>query len=555
MKKYTFYDTHCPPELITPRLKAVNPVCLDILYKRGIRTPEAMEAFLFPSLTAALHSQTPMADADKAVTILSGAVKRRLPVAIYHDYDADGVTAAAIALDALRRLGLPVYLYCNDRVRGGFGINAAGVEEIMREHPDTKILMTVDNGVTGIEGVARAKELGLTVIVTDHHEPDAVLPAADAVVDNKRKDGPEGQDKNCCGAGVAWKLMLALYSRLGMDVSPIMNLLDIAALGTVADVVPLLGDNRVIVQEGLKLINAGKRPFFRVFSNVMDLQSVDSMTIAFRIAPMINAVSRMGHDVKPVVRTLLCEDEETLKGDIIEMSNINEERKAATARAASLAEKAVRLDGKAAIIFRDASIPEGIVGIVAGQLKETYLLPCVVLTQTKDGNWKGSCRSPEGFHLKEALDTCAEYLVAYGGHAKAAGVTVRADDFEAFQKRFEELAMAKSDNGRFFVQTPIDAVLPSSAYTEQMVRELRVLEPYGEGFPAPLFGLRASIVETRYMGNEKQHVKYMDDTGLAVIQWNAGDAARARRAPPAKFVGTPSLNSWNGNVSVQFIVS
>jgi len=554
-KKYVYSDEHCPAELVTEKLRAVNPVVLDILYKRGIRTPAEMEEFLFPSLSASIRRHPPLLDMEKAVALLSAAVKEKLPVGIYHDYDVDGITAGAVVKRALEPLGVPVGLYCNDRIHGGFGINAAGVDELLARYPDTKVLMTVDNGITGVEGVARAKERGLSVIVTDHHEPNDVLPAADAVIDHKRKDEPETQDKNCCGAGVAWKVMLNLYIRLGRDVTPVMDLLDIAALGTIADVVPLRGDNRAIVQEGLRLINEEKRPFFRMFKEVMELQSVDSQTIAFKLAPMINAVSRMGYDTEPAVELLLSNDEEQLRTGIVRMSDINEERKAETAREVKAAVDAVKDADVRAIVYRDESFQEGIVGIVAGQLKEEYGVPCIVLTKAADGNWKGSCRSPEGFPMKEALDKCAEFLTSYGGHAKAAGVTVRASDYEAFKARIEELAAERAKAGDIQETATIDVVLPASAFTEEVVRELRILEPYGEGFPTLLFGLTATVVDTRYMGSEQQHVKYIDDTGLSIIRWNGGESAKARPAPPRKFVGYPSLNSWNGTVSVQFIAS
>lgn len=298
--KYTYTKIERPAVPLPARLAAVDPICLDILYNRGIQTPEAMENFLFPSLLKQLKSHPPMLDMDKAVAILKDVVSNKYTVTIYHDYDVDGVTAGVTALSGLTQLGVPANHYCNDRITGGFGINAAGVDDIMSKFPETKVLLTVDNGIAGIEGVARAKELGLTVIVTDHHEPGSELPAADAVIDHKRADEPDAQDKNCCGAGVVWKLLLELYSTIGRDVTPVLDLLDIVALGTIADVVPLVGDNRAIVQEGLKRINAGNRPFFRSCLEVLEKDSIDAMTVAFRIAPMINAVSRMGNDASQV---------------------------------------------------------------------------------------------------------------------------------------------------------------------------------------------------------------------------------------------------------------
>ena len=415
----------------------------------------------------------------------------------------------------------------------------------------------MDNGISGIAGVARAKELGFQVVITDHHEPGETLPAADAVIDPKRADEPEAQYKDNCGAGVIWRVMLELYGQLGTDVSPVLAVLDLAALGTVADVVPLTGMNRAIVQEGLRRMNAGDRPFFRVIAQLLELKTIDAQyTIAFRIAPMINAVSRMDRDVSLVGKLLLSDDEEFLREGIVTLDEINQERKDETVREADAAMAAIP-EGydEAGIVVRDASFREGIVGIVAGRLTQAYNRPSIVLTKDKNGNWKGSCRSPEGFQLKEALDKCAKWLVAYGGHARAAGVTVRASDFEAFEREFIRLANEAFPTKDFSSTVTIDAVFPASTYTESMVRELTILEPYGEGFPQPLFGLVADVRDVRFMGAEKQHVKYMDSTGLSIIQWNQGEKARSRTTCPKKFVGHPQLNEWNGNISVQFVAA
>lgn len=554
MKKY-IYDKIIRPEMtLTPRLSAVNPICLDILYRRGFRTAVEMENFLFPSLVGSLKSHPAMLDTDKAVKILIAAATQKLPVVIYHDYDVDGITAAAVTYSCLHWLGVPVNCYCNERSVDGFGICAAGVDNLKAAHPDTKVLITVDNGISGLDGVARAKELGLQVIVTDHHEPDGAMPAGDAIVDHKRPDEPEGQDKNCCGAGVAWKVMLELYMQLGQDVGPVLDALDLVALGTIADIVPLLGDNRAMVREGLKLINEGRRPFFRVAAEILELPTIDEETIAFRLAPMINAVSRMGRDVPAVVRLLLNTNRDELVAGIIALDEVNQERKSETAKESEIALSKIQEDfNKAVIVVRDDGFEEGIIGIIAGQLKERYGLPAAVFAQDRDGNWRGSCRSHDGFHLKQALDECSEYLLAYGGHAKGAGLTVRASDFEAFQAKFEALAAKAAQETPYEEQAVIDTVLSAAAFTEESVRELSILAPFGEGFPKPLFGLIADIVGTRYMGNEGQHVKYTDRTGLSVIQWRQGERARARKNPPAKFVGFPGINVFRGYTSVQFI--
>lgn len=553
MSRYTFTEQHCPETLRTGILKTINPICLDILYQRGFHTSEDMEQFLFPSLMKSIRNHPKFLDTDKAIQHLAMAAEQKSEVTIYHDYDADGITAAAIGKFCLEQLGIQVHLYCNNRITGGFGISTEGIEELLHQYPNTKIVLTVDNGITGLAGVQRAKSAGLTVLITDHHEPGETLPCADAVIDHKRTDEPSNQYRDSCGAGVIWETMLWLYVSMGKDISPVMSTLDLVALGTVADVVPLLGLNRAFVKEGMQLINDGKRLFFRELFAAMELQSVDSRAIGFRIAPMINAVSRMGHDPSKVVDLLLSDNSEFVKAGIAKLDEYNQARKVETDRESRLA-KAQLGDSytEPVIIFKDETFQEGIIGIIAGQLKELYEKPAIVFAKDKDGNWKGSCRSLDGFHLKNALDQCQEYLLSYGGHAKGAGVTVRASDFELFSAKMEQLAR---DAQIPEVLKPIDIVLPASAYTAQMVHELGILEPYGEGFQPPVFGMIADVVDVRYMGQESQHVKYVDKSGLSIILWNQGAQAKLKTKFPRKFVGTPQLNSWNGTISVQFIAS
>ncbi len=540
---------------LTPRLQTVNPLCLDILYRRGMRTPEEMEAILFPSLVRTVKSSPRMLDTDRAVQVLIQARENGSPVTIYHDYDVDGVTSAAICISCMERLGMKVHSYCNDRAVDGFGICPSGIDTMMSQYPDTKVMVTVDNGITGVAGTEHAKKLGLKVIITDHHEPDGVLPDADAVIDHKRLDEPDTQDRTCCGAGVAWKLMLALYNRLHVSIQPVLDALDFAALGTIADIVPLLGFNRAVVIEGLRLINSRPRPFFRVVREMLDLPVIDTEAIGFKLAPMINAVSRMGKPVGPVVRLLLSSDERILHQGILELQEINRVRKEETARELDLVSAMVPPDfDEPLLMVASPDLQEGIIGIVASQLKEKYHVPAAVFALDRRGNWKGSCRSHDGFHLKNALDQCSEFLLNYGGHAKGAGLTVRAGDFDRFRERFMDLARRAAETYPAREEVAIDLVLDAEDLTESMVRQLSVLEPFGEGFHKPVLGLRTrEIVSTRFIGMGERHVKYIDSSGLSVIQWNRGNEARARARPPRKFVGYPSLNVFRGETFVQFI--
>lgn len=552
--KYTYPPAPALKEPLDADLRNINPVCLEILRRRGYIDNQSIRSFLFPKLEDVMQPFTCMG-IEEAVGILEKAVQAKDRIVVYRDYDVDGISAGAIALSCLSNLGASVSHYANARNVDGYGICKNGIENIMHRWPETKVILTVDNGITGIEAITYAKSLGLTVVITDHHEASDQLPPADAIVDLKQK-GETYSFRDLCGAAVSFRVMLELYRKMNKDPGAVVDCLDLAALATIADVVPLVGENRAIVQHGLERIKAGDRPFFRIMNRVCESKNLNSRTIAFIQAPCINAVSRMGADTDVVVDAMLSQDESFIERQLIQCRDYNEERKSRTERQYNLAVSMIDEEhlGSCIVVASD-QFDDGIIGIIAGRLKEQFWRPAVVIAKGKDGVCHGSGRSIEELDLKEALDECDEYLMGHGGHSKAAGLTLAEDKLEDFQKRFEAVADKRLQGVDLRPTKELSACIEEADLTEQLVRDLKLFEPYGEGFPEPIFGLKAQPTAMRFMGTESQHVKFVcANPAASIIGWSRAEKYRKKTSLPTKFVGKPTLNYFNGRTTVAFIL-
>lgn len=552
---YTLSNKHMPMDQLDEELKHVNPVCLDVLCHRGFTTNDQIRGILFPSYQNAIRPLD-CKDKESAIRCLANAIKSGLKIVVYRDYDVDGISAGALAVETLAALGAKVRHYANEREVDGYGICKNGIDIILQRWPDTKVILTVDNGIVANEAIAYAVDKGLTVVVTDHHEPGAELPAAAAaVVDLKRKDEVYPYH-DLCGCGLIFRIMLDLYRYMKRDPSPVFKTVDLVAFATVADVVPLIGENRALVKEGLQLIESGQRPFFKALATVFDVTEISAhYTLAFQFVPTVNSLSRLGSDTDQAVEAMLSSDYDFVETKVKEFQAINKQRKEDTKRQVELA---IEMVGKnstdSAIVICGSEFSAGIVGIIAGRLKEEFWKPVIVLSDAGDGTMHGSGRSIDEFELKEALDKCSSLLMGYGGHTKAAGLTVSTANFEAFKDKFISLANRALAGKDLRPTVELATVLSEDSLTEQLVRDLSILEPYGEGFLEPVFGLTAQPDSVRYMGSENQHVKFTcSKSQLAIIAWNEAEKIRRRTALPRKFIGKPSLNVWKGNVSVQFI--
>lgn len=556
---YIYRETSLPPEVLQDEFVGnLPPVIQKFLAGRGYQDSQEIRG-LFTGNIRDFLGNLPMTDSHKAIALLTQALEQGDIMVVYRDYDCDGCSAGAIAVECLATLGAKIFHYGNERTIDGYGICINGINRILELVPDVKLLMTVDNGIVAHEAIAYAKSKGLTVIVTDHHEMGETLPPADAVVDPKRHDEINSFHE-LCGAGVIFKLLLELYQTLGQDLSPVLRCIDIVAMATVGDIVPLVGENRILVKEGLRAINAGIRPFFREVMKQQDIKTITADSeLAFRIVPMINAPSRMMGNVNTAVEALLGVEGPMLTEQVAYLKSINDKRKLETEKVQRQAAKELEVQGidpetSPVILLSCGEIPDGLVGLVAGRMMNTYYKIVGIFHENAEGHMKGSFRGIDGFHVKEALDKISTgVLLQYGGHAKAAGLSLDKKMFPQFAQEFTALVQEAFPQGSGDAPVYVDVSLHEEDCTVELVELFQSLAPFGEGFRPPLLELSMPDFKVNFMGNDKQHVAYQGLGGMRAIHWRHGD--KERKSPHASelFHGNLSLNHWNSRVSVQFL--
>ena len=516
-----------------------------LLYARGIATEEEAQRFLHPSLSD-LYDPFLLPGMEKTVELLRGAVARGDTILVYGDYDADGVCAASILMETLHEEGASLAYRIPSRHTEGYGLNADAVREIAGK---AKVLITVDCGVSNVEEVALAKELGLTVIVTDHHQPPEVLPEADVVMDPLLGDYPFPY---LCGAGVALKICQALQGMAGVE-----KRMDLAALATVADIVPLRDENRVIVSEGLRRIRNTSRPGLKALISAAGLDaSVTADDIAFRLAPRLNAAGRLG-DAKLGVHLLLTPDSakaEHIAG-LLEQANRTRqslEREMTASAAAQLRLEALA-DAHVVVVSGEDWNP-GLIGLTAGRLCERFHLPAVALSVHGD-TAVGSCRSIPGVNIYRMLSACADLLEHFGGHEQAAGLTVKADRIPLLRERLEQAVASAAPEECFLPSAEYDLAVPFRTWTPETLRMLSVLEPTGCGNPPPLFLLHGAEVQSlRRVGRDGSHLKLsVLDEDLSVVDGIAFGAGETAEESPLKLdlLYRPILNDFRGRTAIE----
>ena len=516
-----------------------------LLRARGITTDGEAERFLHPSL-ADLHDPFLLPGMEKAVGLLRGAIARGETILVYGDYDADGVCAASILLETFHELGASLAYRIPSRHTEGYGLNADAVREIAGK---ARLLITVDCGVSNVEEVALAKELGLTVIVTDHHQPPEVLPEADVVMDPLLGDYPFPY---LCGAGVALKICQALQGMEGVE-----KRLDIAAIATVADVVPLQGENRVIVREGLARIAATARPGLRALLEVSGLTAQPTADdLAFRIGPRLNAAGRLG-DAKLGVHLLLTPDPakaEKIAG-MLEQANRTRQslEREMTASAVSQLSLEALADAHVIIVSGEDWNP-GLIGLTAGRLCERFHLPAVALS-LHGGVAVGSCRSIPGVSIYRMLAACSDLLVRFGGHEQAAGLTVKEENVPLLRERLERVIASSAPEETFLPSAEYDLAVPFRTWTPETLEMLSVLEPTGCGNPPPLFLLQGAEVQSlRRVGKDSSHLKLsVLDEDLSVVDGIAFGAGDIADESPLKLdlLYRPVRNDFRGRVRIE----
>ena len=532
-----------PPFAEATRLAAalgMPPVVADILGRRGYETPEAARAFLAPQLDQ-LHPPEAMPGLAKAAERLVAAARDGEPIVIYGDYDVDGITAAAILWKALRLADAKVRIYIPHRLEEGYGLNLEAVERLAAE--GTRVLVTVDCGISGCDEVARAAALGVDVIITDHHEPDADrLPPALAVV-NPKLPGSPYPFRDLAGAGVALKLAWAIgrtLSRRDRVSEPFRAFLvaatGLAALGTIADVVPLVGENHVLACFGLRALAASDQPGIAALREVgrLDGKAIDAHHIGYVIGPRLNAAGRMGHasDAVELLTTAGPEAALTIARNLDAQNRQRQEiERAILDQAAAQVAETFDPDRDAAIVAAGAGWHTGVIGIVASRLVDKYHRP-TVLIGVGDDQAQGSGRSIPGFHLFQALSACRRHLTTFGGHAMAAGLRLAPEAVEPFRRAFLAHAAGALSPEDLTPRLTVDAEVDPSYLDLETARHLDRLGPFGAGNPRPVFAARRVQVTSppQRIGRRGDHLAmYVTSGGRArrAVGWGMGDLADA----------------------------
>ena len=527
------------------------------LCHRGMKEPAEARTFLHPE-EMPFHDPFMMKDMNAAVSRIGEALAKKEKIVVYGDYDVDGMTATSLLVHNLRALGAVVDYYIPDRKKEGYGFNLKALQSIAEE--GTGLLVSVDCGIASVEDVA-AMAGKLDIIITDHHLPGEKLPPALAVVNPHRKDCPY-PDKNLAGVGVAFKLCQGLWQQLrGEDFQ---GDLELAALGTVADIVPLVGENRKIVKLGLEKLQDSDFLGVRALVEVAGLQdkAITAGHIGFMLAPRLNAAGRLGSG-RDGVRLLLSRDLEESEDLAKQLDSLNGERQAIEAEILASAVEELESqeqdpEDMEAIVVAGQGWNPGVIGIVASRLVEKYYKPTIVLSIQEDGICKGSCRSIEGLHMYEALTACKNELLQFGGHEMAAGLSVRQEKIDSFRRAFQSYAGKTLAQEDYVPKVMVEFEMPPHEVTFQMIEELALLEPYGMSNPKPTFGCRSLRgTEAQTMGAQRQHLKFQVGTSsqpVTALYWNHSAMAPIVNAEELDMVYTPDINEWNGRRSLQCYV-
>ena len=536
------------PAQIPPELAAL-PVprrLLELLVERGIDTPQRIEEYLHPD-RALLHDPMRMQDMDKAVAVIRDSVARGDEIIIFGDYDVDGVTATAILLTYLRKQGAKAGFYIPDRHGEGYGLNMAAIDKIAAH---AKLLITVDCGITCPDEVAHARELGMRVIVTDHHQLGPRLPDCEAVLNPLMGDYPF---RRLCGAGVAFKLVQALGGEEAIE-----SLWELAALATIADIVPLMGENRVIVANGLRAMAQTKRPGLIALmeSAGVDPKNVSSSDVAYRMAPRINAGGRLALASRGV-ELLTTRRIDTAREIAQELDQDNTKRRELELAIFGEADRKVQREidfmTEHAIVVSGEGWNPGVIGLAASRLVEKYKWPTILLSQDGDV-CVGSARSIPGVNIHDAMATCRDLFVRFGGHAQAAGLTIETKNVPEFRRRLSEAIAQQAEPEAFIPTEEFDLELELSEMTEELIDAFSAMQPTGFGNPAPVFCVRGvNTTDVRQIGKEGAHLRMRLSQGSemrSAIGFRMGD--RARSMPEViEAVMALSINVWQDRRSVQ----
>jgi len=545
------------------RKAGVSRILATLLLNRDISSPDSAESFLYPKL-ANMKDPFLIKDMDSAVDLIVNAIGAGKRITIYGDYDADGITATALLVDFFSKLKVPVSFYIPHRLEDGYGLNERAIAGIAEG--GAELLITVDCGISSLSEIDLAQRQGLEVVVTDHHQiPRDFQPICPTI--NPLRPDSAFPFRDLSGVGLAFYLAIGIRSHLRdrgffnrVPEPDLRRYLDLVALGTVADIVPLAGENRVFVKNGLAVLMGGSRPGIKALRKVSGIREDQVLTtddIAFRLAPRLNALGRL-ESAASAVRMLTTGRESEAESIAQRMDYLNSQRQAIEGRISlecrEKIERMANLDTRRTLVLFDPKWHRGVVGIVASKIVERYYRPTLILAL--EGEFlRGSGRSIEGFNLYEALSDLSDLLVHYGGHHYAAGLSLHAKKAQEFMERFEEIARNRIDADYFVPRVEADAMLDLDALTPPLLKELEMLQPYGCSNPQPLFCAGPlEVISSKVVGED--HLR------LKVRQRGASfDCIAFGKAPLHPLDGKSAAllfhvgtNTWQGIESIQLTI-
>lgn len=545
----------------------IDQVTARIIRNRDVIGEKAIEKYLHGSRKD-FYSPWLLKDMEKAVAILQEKIENRNRIRIIGDYDIDGVMSTYILLESLRGLGCDVDMMIPNRITDGYGINEHLIEQAWQEGRDT--IITCDNGIAAVTQIRKAKDLGMTVIVTDHHEVPfedlegerkEILPPADAIVNPKQK-ACSYPFAGLCGAVVAMKVMEALYEKMAPEVDLVDKMLPFAGIATIGDVMDLQDENRILVKEGLQRLhhttNLGLQELIRV--NNLEPENISPYHIGFILGPCLNASGRLD-TAKRALQLLLADSREEAAVQAGDLKNLNESRKEMTAqgleKAIEQVESTSMMEDTVLVVFLP-ECHESLAGIIAGRLRERYHKPSFVLTRGEEGV-KGSGRSIESYSMYEKLCECKEYLTKFGGHPMAAGLSLEEENVERFRRKLNEQSGLTEED--LVEKVTIDVPMPIHYIRKDLVQELSLLEPFGKGNEKPLFAQKNLWVsQMRVFGKNRNVVKMRltDENGYPMdgVYFGNGDefAEEGRGKRKISIVYYPDINMYQGRESLQVII-
>ena len=562
----------------------ISQLLCKLMVNRDIIDENIINSYINP-VYKYLHSPKTMKDVVIAVDIIKRKIQENKKIRIIGDYDVDGIISVFILYTALKKCGANVDYEIPDRIKDGYGINENIVKVAYDEGVDT--IITCDNGISAIDQIQYAKDLGLTVIVTDHHdvpfiEEDGVRTflssQADAIINPKQIEC-EYKFKSICGAGVAFKLMEALYEEIGMDKEECYKLIEFVAIATVCDVVDLIDENRIFVKNGLEMLNNSKNIGINALKKACGLEDkeITAYHLGFVIGPCLNASGRLD-SAKKGLELLLMEDDEEAKNLAQEIVDLNDARKNMTKEGVDRAINIIDItdiNNDNILVVYIPDIHESLAGIVAGRVKEKYNKPTIILTKSEEGV-KGSARSIEEYNMFEGLLACKELLDKFGGHPMAAGLSLQEDKVDELRIALNnKCELTDEDLTRKIM---IDSSLPLEYLNLHLIEELNVLEPFGKGNAKPVFGVRdAKITKAMLLGKDKNvlKLKLLTNNNITIDAMIFNDLEnfeskiiekygneeldnlynKSNNNIPMDFTFYPSINEWNGNKSIQIVVN